>query len=135
MNTLPSRILYLVNVKAAGNKSQFARLVGWPPQYMARVTKNVGATVGLAIVTKILETFPDVDGRWLVLGEGEPFVADFHLKRLIYQRISEYTALAGRINQLRPEEIEAYRKALEQDPNIILSGENKSKNERREDQG
>jgi len=111
--TLPSRIQYLVNIKAAGNKSRFARMVGWPAQYMSRITKDSGATVGLAVVTKILETFPDIDGRWLVLGEGEPFVADFHLKRLIYERISEYTKLADQINKLTPEEIEKYKKELE----------------------
>lgn len=118
--TLQSRIQHLVNIKAAGNKSRFARMVGWQPQYMARVTA-VDGPVGLAIVTKILEAFPDVDGRWLVLGEGEPITADNDLKRKLYQRIDEYARLADHINYMEPSELEAYNQALDNREALTVS--------------
>lgn len=137
-NTLPARIQHLVNIKAAGNKSRFARMVGWQPQYMARVTKEDGASIGLAIVTKILEAFPDVDGRWLVLGEGEPITADNELKRKLYQRIDEYARLADHINYMEPSELEAYNQALENREALKVSDDQIkkwTKNKRKHEKG
>lgn len=121
--TLPSRIQYLVNIKAAGNKSRFARMVGWPAQYMSRITKDSGATVGLAVVTKILETFPDVDGRWLVLGEGEPFVADSRLHRVLCDRMSESAVFWQYSKYMEPAEYEECLRALEGGLGVTISKE------------
>lgn len=72
------RIQYLVNIKAEGNKSKFAEMIGWKKQHMTRVTKE-GGSIGLAVVERILTVFPDVNARWLILGEGSPLLLDLKL--------------------------------------------------------
>lgn len=72
------RIQQLVEIKAGGNKARFAKLIGWVPQYISRVTKADGPT-GLAVVEQILTKFKDVNPRWLIFGEGDPLMPRIEL--------------------------------------------------------
>lgn len=60
-----NRIRELIYQKADGNKSKFASLLGWSPQYLNGILLG---KVGLKPIASILEVFPDVDARWLILG-------------------------------------------------------------------
>jgi len=97
------RINQLVAIKAGGNKSQFAKQIGWVPQYMTRVTKEDGPT-GLAVVEQILTAFKDVNPRWLIFGEGEPLVLRSDLLSEINSLISILNNQIVTINQLSDEE-------------------------------
>lgn len=73
--SIHERISLLIEIKTGGNKSKFASLIGWKPQHMTRVTKE-GGSIGLAVIERILEAFPDVNARWLILGTGTPLVVE-----------------------------------------------------------
>lgn len=47
---------------------EFAIRMGWTKQYLYKLTS--GDSFGLAPVRSLLIEFPDLDARWLILGEG-----------------------------------------------------------------
>jgi transcriptional regulator with XRE-family HTH domain len=64
-----SRLIALIEYRTEGSRSQFAELMGWSRPYLSKLLR--GESIGLAPVCTILATFPDIDARWLLLGEGE----------------------------------------------------------------
>ena len=53
----------------AGKQVVFADMMGWDRQYLSKMVRGVG--LGLTPVVAILEKFPDLNARWLLLGSGE----------------------------------------------------------------
>lgn len=64
-----TRIRHIIDFYAHGKIAEFARIMGWTPQYAVNMTKKNGS-VGIQPITAILQKFPDIDARWLILGEG-----------------------------------------------------------------
>lgn len=54
---------------ACGRQSVFADVMGWDRQYLSKLTRGIG--LGITPVVAILQKFPELDARWLLLGEGE----------------------------------------------------------------
>lgn len=84
MNT---RLRTLIEMKTGGSQSEFAALMGWSPQYLFRLLKGESG-IGIRPVVALLEKFPELNARWLLLGEGAPFTscvdaAKQHLFRLL----------------------------------------------------
>lgn len=82
-----TRLKEVVDLKTGGNQSEFASEMGWTPQYLSRLVKGAGG-VGIRPVMSILEHFPDINARWLLLGEGmmlssEADALKEHLLRLL----------------------------------------------------
>lgn len=50
------------------SKAKFAEQMGWGKQYLHNLTN--GQSFGLKPVEAILRKFPELDARWLILGEG-----------------------------------------------------------------
>ena len=63
-----SRLLTFIKY-ACGRQSVFADVMGWDRQYLSKLTRGIG--LGITPVVAILKTFPRLDARWLLLGEGE----------------------------------------------------------------
>ena len=42
--------------------------MGWSPQYLNKLLKEGG--IGIRPIIALLEKFPELDARWLLLGEG-----------------------------------------------------------------
>lgn len=76
MNT---RLLQLIRYKTGGSQRAFALLMGWTPPYLAKLLRGDG--FGLQPVLTILERLPEVDARWLLLGQGT-MLRDSHMARL-----------------------------------------------------
>lgn len=64
-----ARITQIIDYKTHGKRGEFATLCGWSRPYLSKLLR--GESIGLAPVCTILATFPDIDARWLLLGEGE----------------------------------------------------------------
>lgn len=84
MNT---RLRTLIEIKTNGNQTEFATMMGWSPQYLFRLLKGESG-MGIRPVVALLEKFPELSARWLLLGEGVPFstsvdAAKAHLFRLL----------------------------------------------------
>lgn len=71
---MKERILQIINYKTGGNKADFAALQGWSPQYLNNLLG--GKSLGLTPIVTILTTCPEIDARWLILGEGDMIVND-----------------------------------------------------------
>lgn len=67
-----SRIAYLVRTIGGDSPKRFGEIIGITPQYVAKIAKE-GGSVGIEPVTRILKALPDLNARWLILGEGDPF--------------------------------------------------------------
>lgn len=65
MNT---RLRQIIELKTGGNQAEFAAMMGWKPQYLFRLLKEGG--IGIRPVIALLEKFPELNARWLLLGEG-----------------------------------------------------------------
>lgn len=66
MNT---RLRQIIELKTGGNQAEFAALMGWKPQYLFRLIKGDGG-IGIRPVIALLEKFPELNARWLLLGQG-----------------------------------------------------------------
>lgn len=52
----------------AGKQTAFAEMMGWDKQYLSKLVRGVG--LGITPILSILEKFPDLNARWLLLGSG-----------------------------------------------------------------
>ena len=63
-----NRLLEFIQYKTGGKQADFAELMGWSPQYLHKLLKEGG--IGIRPIISLLEKFPELDARWLLLGEG-----------------------------------------------------------------
>lgn len=80
-----SRLLQFIKY-ACGRQSVFAERMGWDRQYLSKLTRGIG--LGITPVVSVLQEFPELDARWLLLGEGEmlrPAVSE-NRRRLVAAR-------------------------------------------------
>lgn len=63
------RIREIINYKSGGSKTAFAESLGWSAQYLSKLIR--GESIGLQPILTILSAFPDIDARWLLLGQGQ----------------------------------------------------------------
>lgn len=88
-----NRLLDVIKYKTGGRQKPFAELLGWTPQYLAKLLR--GENFGLQPVLTLLEKLPEIDARWLLLGEGSMLNENkiSGLRRGVYssvQRIMDY---------------------------------------------
>lgn len=62
------RLLQIIAYKTGGKQVAFAELMGWSPQYLAKLIK--GDNFGLQPVLTVLKSFPEISARWFLFGEG-----------------------------------------------------------------
>lgn len=62
------RLSDFIEYKTGGKQIEFANIMGWSPQYLAKLLK--GDSFGVRPVLALLEKFPELNARWLLLGEG-----------------------------------------------------------------
>lgn len=67
--TIGKRIKLILEKKGY-TRNEFADKLGWTIGYLNKV---INSTVGLTPVVQVMQTFPDIDPRWLILGEGYMF--------------------------------------------------------------
>lgn len=63
------RLLDIIQYKTSGRQADFAEIMGWSPQYLNKLTKGEGG-IGIRPIIALLEKFPELNARWLLLGEG-----------------------------------------------------------------
>lgn len=60
------------------NQSRFADLVGeHRPTISKYLSENKGYKPGFDSIQKMMKAFPNLNGRWLILGEGEIWITDY----------------------------------------------------------
>ncbi len=71
---MKDRILELMKCLNVSNKAEFARQMGWKPQYLNNILN--GSSIGLSPIISLLNNYPNLNARWLLLGEGNMFLED-----------------------------------------------------------
>ncbi|MBO5860760.1 MAG: hypothetical protein J6Q45_03720 [Alistipes sp.] len=70
MNT---RLSQFIDYATGGNKADFARSLGWSPQYLSGMLKD--CRIGMNPLLTLLTKYPELNARWLLLGEGAMLTA------------------------------------------------------------
>lgn len=110
MNT---RLAKLIEVAYNGRQVDFADEVGMSaPQVNAYINGKKG--LGITAVTTILKAMPELNARWLILGEGNMFLNDkVDVLRERMLRRAEHLATAERyIAVMSPEELVQFNQCL-----------------------
>lgn len=84
--TINERIAYIMKMKAGGSLTRFAEILDITSQYATRLIKN--GSVGIEPISRILRTWKDINPRWIILGEGDPFVENNEPAQVLRNTIS-----------------------------------------------
>lgn len=110
------RLLQFIQYKTNGRQAEFALLLGWRPQYLTKLIN--GENFGLTPILKLLESFPELDARWLLLGEGE--MLSFNpAASAIKDRLQRLLELEKYMRVMTPEEL----KQVTEGENLDFSAE------------
>lgn len=63
-----NRLLQIIKYKTGGRQTRFANFMGWSPQYLSKLVR--GKDFGIAPVIALLQRLPEINARWLLLGDG-----------------------------------------------------------------
>ncbi len=69
--TVNERIAFFYEKHLKMTALAFARSLGMSKQAVSGLTNNVGSAPSFKFVETIAKTFPELNIRWLILGEGE----------------------------------------------------------------
>ena len=107
-----SRLQEIIKYKTGGRKTAFAELMGWTPQYLAKLLN--GENFGLQPVLSILERLPEINARWFLFGDGNMLEAGklFDLQRETMAHIQDLLDLDKYIPYMSPEELHQFEEAL-----------------------
>lgn len=108
-----SRLREIINYKTGGRQNPFAELLGWSPQYLAKLLK--GENFGLSPVLILLSTFPEINARWFLFGEGSMLEAGrlFELQRESMSHIMSLLDLDKYIPYMSGEEVREFDEAVQ----------------------
>ena len=107
-----NRLLDIIKYKTGGRQNRFAELLGWTPQYLAKLLR--GDNFGLQPVLTLLEKLPEINARWLLLGEGSMLNDDkvFGLRRETYSRVQSILMFDRFLSVMSPDEIRRFEDVL-----------------------
>lgn len=107
-----NRIKQVIDVKCGGSQRAFAELIDATPQYVAKLVKD-GGSVGLEPVIKILTHYPDINARWLILGNGEMVDQTLinEVKYFLHQNIQDMLKIEQYLPYMTNEELTDYKNA------------------------
>lgn len=84
--TINERIAYIMKMKAGGSLNRFSEMLDIKNQYATRLIKN--GSVGIEPISRILRIWKDINPRWLILNEGNPFVENNEPAQVLRNAIS-----------------------------------------------
>lgn len=103
-----AQLLDIIKYKTGGKQTDFAQLMGWTPQYLAKLLK--GENFGLQPVLTVLSNIPEVNARWFLLGEGS-MIDDFKytdLRRTMLENMLSILDMEKYMVVMTPEELHDY---------------------------
>lgn len=111
LDALNSRFIELM-VKTGHSKSTFAKELDVSLPLITHIT-NGRNKPGMELIQKILTVYPDLNARWLLLGEGEMFEQQVSMPDLSMQ-YAEINAVIEQIKHFLPDiqEVKSYNTIL-----------------------
>ncbi len=106
------RLQEIIRYKTGGRQTDFASLCGWTPQYLAKLLR--GENFGIRPVLTLLEVLPEINARWLLLGQGDMLEIGklFHLQREAFAHVQAVLEIEKYIPFMSPEELREYEQAV-----------------------
>lgn len=106
------RLLEIIRYKTGGRQNAFAELMGWSPQYLAKLVR--GDNFGLQPVLAILSAFPEINARWFLFGQGSMLEVGmmFDLQRQAMSHIQSLLDLDKYIPVMTGEEVREFEEAI-----------------------
>lgn len=107
-----NRLLEIIKYKTGGRQTEFATLLGWTPQYLAKLLR--GENFGIKPVVTLLEKMPEISGRWLLLGQGDMLEIGelFNLQREAFSQVQAILEIEQYIPVMTPEELHTLEQAV-----------------------
>lgn len=126
-----NRLQEIIKYKTGGRQTAFANLLGWTPQYLAKLLK--GDNFGLQPILTILEALPEINARWFLFGKGDMLEIGklFDLQRETLSHIQELLDLDKYIPYMTSEEIHEFEEAVKIGRKPVYSPDTLSKWKRR----
>lgn len=109
---MKDRLREIIQYKTFGKQKQFAEFVGWKPQYLARLLGS--GNFGLQPVLTLLKALPEINARWLLLGEGTMLMDDCvsDLRRGAFNHIQAVLDLERFVPVMTPDELSKYERMI-----------------------
>lgn len=107
-----NRLSDIIKYKTGGKQKAFAELLGWTPPYLAKLLR--GDNFGLQPVLTILEKLPEINARWLLLGDGNMLNDDkvSGLRRAAVSRMESMLMLDRFLPVMSPDELHRFEAVL-----------------------
>ena len=107
-----NRLKDVVKYKTGGRQRDFAALCGWTPQYLIKLLR--GENFGLRPVLTLLKVLPEINARWLLLGEGAMLEDDkmAELRRTAVTHAREMLELERYIPYMSASDLREYEQAV-----------------------
>lgn len=107
-----NRLLEIIKYKTGGRQTDFAAAMGWSPQYITKLLR--GENFGIKPVTTLLEKLPEINARWLLLGQGEMLEMGklFSLQREAFAQAQSILDLERFIPFMCPDELREFEQAV-----------------------
>lgn len=120
---MKERLQEIIKYKTGGRQTAFAQLLGWTPQYLAKLLR--GENFGLQPVLTLVEKLPDINARWLLLGEGDMLEIGklFQLQRDALAHIQSLLDLDKYIPYMSAEDIHEFETAVKTGRKPVFSPE------------
>lgn len=101
---MKDRLLKILEYKTGGKQTPFAKMLGWTPQYLKKLLN--GVNFGLQPVITILSAFPEINARWLLLGDGEMLSSDIYtgIRQEVYSNIQDILEMEKYLPYMQPDE-------------------------------
>lgn len=109
---MQNRLHEIIKYKTGGHQTEFAALIGWSPQYLAKLLK--GLNFGINPVMAILEKFPEINARWFLFGQGDMLESDKlrSLHSLAFNNVCYIMELEKFIPFMTSDELREYEQAV-----------------------
>ena len=106
------RLLEIIEYKAGGKQIAFAEMMGWSPQYIAKLVR--GESFGLSPVLAVLSAFPEINARWFLFGQGEMLEVGmmFDLQRQAISHIQSLLDLEKYLPVMTGEQVREFEEAI-----------------------
>lgn len=109
---MKDRLLKILEYKTGGKQTPFAKMLGWTPQYLKKLLN--GVNFGLQPVITILSAFPEINARWLLLGDGEMLSSDTYtgIRQEVYSNIQNILEMEKYLPYMQPDELHEFEQSV-----------------------
>lgn len=107
-----NRLLEIIKYKTGGKQTEFAALMGWSPQYLTKLLRGDG--FGIQPVLAVLSNLPEINARWLLLGEGEMILDKKYteIRMNMYDMMKKILDMEKYMPVMTPEELRKFERSI-----------------------